>query len=182
MNDQSNSQPQIIPLSGAGNARLAELFAQLFGNGQLVPLNLGAPSIKDIPCDCPVCEYERDQESRVAPPAPPMRGTAPKPVNSDPVVADFLASKNNGIIYLGGNSLAFAVEPTRKNFVDVAIAHLGKNEQFVRRVGRRLAIDRLLAGKAVTLRLPEEVAGVADRGAVIDFLMATFGEQYSYIN
>lgn len=176
MNDQSQPQPQIISLGN--NPRLAELFAQLFGSGQLIPLG---SNIDDIPCNCPVCEYERDQEQRAATVGQLAVGT-PKPVNSDPVVAEFLSSKNNGIVYLGGNSLAFAVEPTRKNFVDVAIAHLGKNEQFVRRVGRKLAIERLQAGKAVTLRLPDEVAGVADRGAVIDFLMATFGEQYTYIN
>lgn len=180
MNDQNRPIPRIIPLGGVPNERLAELFAQLFGNGQLIPVSAG--DIDDIPCNCPVCEYERDQEQRTATAGQLAVAAAPKPVNTDPVVAEFLSSKNNGIVYLGGNSLAFAVEPTRKNFVDVAIAHLGKNEQFVRRVGRRLAIDRLLAGKAITLRLPDEVAGLADRGAVIDFLMATFGEQYTYIN
>lgn len=88
-------------------------------------------------------------------------------------VRDWLATDGNGVVYLGSTSLAYAIEG---NFVKVAASHLGRNDQFSRPMGRKLAIDRLQSG-GMLLRMPSTVC---DKTYSIHlWLRDVFGSQFA---
>lgn len=89
-------------------------------------------------------------------------------------IADWLATKGNGILYLGWTTMAYTL---KGNFVEVTLAHLGKNDDFVKKVGRKLAIDRLTAGGGILMALPEPV--LEREIGVSTWLASVFSSQFS---